>query len=100
MKKYLRYIDKKVIVNSVEEAEAFINSLHNNNDESARRIEVNDNVHRCLMGIFMTENAGKKMQTTGMGDGFIYLQKHHTQEKEQKAQREEEERQITMRCRT
>jgi hypothetical protein len=73
MKKFFVYFDKKVIINSAEEAEEFINSLTDKNEPDGRKLEVNDNVHSLLKKIYQDEQAGRKLQTTGCSpSSFIY----------------------------
>ena len=73
MKKFFVYFDKKVIIGSVEEAEAFINSLTDKNEPGGRKLEVNYNVHALLKKIYQNEEAGRKLQTTGCSpSSFIY----------------------------
>lgn len=73
MKKFFVYFDKKVIINSAEEAEEFINSLTDKNEPGGRKLEVNYNVHALLKNIYQDEQAGRKLQTTGCSPfSFIY----------------------------
>lgn len=73
MKKFFKYYNKKAILNSVEEAETWINNLHNHDNEDERNLVVNDSTHRHLVTIFLGEDEGMKMQTTGCSpDNFIY----------------------------
>lgn len=73
MKKFFVYFDKKVIIDSAEEAEKFINSLTDKNEPDGRKLEVNDNVHALLKKIYQDEQAGRKLQTTGCSpSSFIY----------------------------
>lgn len=73
MKKFFVYFDKKVIIDSAEEAEEFINSLTDKNEPGGRKLEVNDNVHALLKRIYQDEQAGRKLQTTGCSpSSFIY----------------------------
>lgn len=73
MKKFFKYYNKKAIFNSVEEAETWINELHDHDNESERSISVNDSIHCHLVNIFSKEDEGMKMQTTGCSpDNFIY----------------------------
>lgn len=73
MKKFFVYFDKKVIINSAEEAEEFINSLTDKNEPGGRKLEVNYNVHALLKKIYQDEQAGRKLQTTGCSpSSFIY----------------------------
>lgn len=73
MKKFFVYFDKKVIINSAEEAEEFINSLTDKNEPGGRKLEVNYNVHALLKNIYQDEQAGRKLQTTGCSpSSFIY----------------------------
>ena len=73
MKKFFVYFDKKVIIDSAEEAEKFINSLTDKNEPGGRKLEVNDNVHALLKKIYQDEHAGRKLQTTGCSpSSFIY----------------------------
>ena len=65
MKKFFVYFDKKVIIDSAEEAEKFINSLTDKNEPGGRKLEVNYNVHALLKKIYLDEQAGRKLQTTG-----------------------------------
>lgn len=57
MKKFFVYFDKKVIIDSAEEAEEFINSLTDKNEPGGRKLEVNDNVHSLLKKIYQDEKA-------------------------------------------
>ena len=52
MKKFFVYFDKKVIIDSAEEAEKFINSLTDKNEPGGRKLEVNYNVHALLKKIY------------------------------------------------
>lgn len=73
MKKFFVYFDKKVIIDSAEEAEEFINSLTDKNEPGGRKLEVNYNVHALLKNIYQDEQAGRKLQTTGCSpSSFIY----------------------------
>ena len=73
MKKFFVYFDKKVIIDSAEEAEKFINSLTDMNEPGGRKLEVNYNVHALLKKIYQDEQAGRKLQTTGCSPStFIY----------------------------
>lgn len=73
MKKFFVYFDKKVIIDSAEEAEEFINSLTDKNEPGGRKLEVNYNVHALLKTIYQDEQAGRKLQTTGCSpSSFIY----------------------------
>ena len=73
MKKFFVYFDKKVIINSAEEAEKFINNLTDKNEPGGRKLEVNYNVHALLKKIYQDEHAGRKLQTTGCSpSSFIY----------------------------
>ena len=73
MKKFFIYFDKKVIIDSAEEAEEFINSLTDKNEPGGRKLEVNYNVHDLLKKIYQDEQAGRKMQTTGCSpQSFIF----------------------------
>ena len=73
MKKFFVYFDKKVIIDSAEEAEKFINSLTDKNEPGGRNLEVNDNIHSLLKKIYQDEHAGRKLQTTGCSpSSFIY----------------------------
>lgn len=73
MKKFFVYFDKKVIIDSAEKAEEFINSLTDKNEPDGRKLEVNDNIHALLKKIYQDEQAGRKMQTTGCSpSSFIY----------------------------
>lgn len=73
MKKFFVYFDKKVIIDSAEEAEEFINSLTDKNEPDGRKLEVNYNVHALLKKIYQDEQAGRKLQTTGCSpSSFIY----------------------------
>lgn len=73
MKKFFVYFDKKVIIDSAEEAEEFINSLTDKNEPGGRKLEVNYNVHALLKKIYQDEQAGRKLQTTGCSpSSFIY----------------------------
>lgn len=73
MKKFFVYFDKKVIIDSAEEAEEFINSLTDKNEPGGRKLEVNYNIHALLKKIYQDEHAGRKMQTTGCSpSSFIY----------------------------
>lgn len=73
MKKFFVYFDKKVIIDSAEEAEKFINSLTDKNEPGGRKLEVNYNVHALLKKIYQDEQAGRKLQTTGCSpSSFIY----------------------------
>lgn len=73
MKKFFVYFDKKVIIDSAEEAEKFINSLTDKNEPGGRKLEVNYNVHALLKKIYQDEKAGRKLQTTGCSpSSFIY----------------------------
>lgn len=73
MKKFFVYFDKKVIIDSAEEAEKFINSLTDKNEPGGRKLEVNYNVHALLKKIYQDEHAGRKLQTTGCSpSSFIY----------------------------
>jgi hypothetical protein len=73
MKKFFKFYNKKVILNSVEEAENWINNLHDHDNENERNIVVNNNMHCHLINIFADENEGMKMQTTGCSpNSFIY----------------------------
>lgn len=73
MKKFFVYFDKKVIIDSAEEAEKFINSLTDKNEPGGRKLEVNYNVHALLKKIYQDEQAGRKLQTTGCSPlSFIY----------------------------
>ena len=73
MKKFFVYFDKKVIIDSAEEAEKFINSLTDKNEPGGRKLEVNYNVHDLLKKIYQDEQAGRKLQTTGCSpSSFIY----------------------------
>lgn len=73
MKKFFIYFDKKVIIDSAEEAEKFINSLTDKNEPGGRKLEVNYNVHALLKKIYQDEQAGRKLQTTGCSpSSFIY----------------------------
>lgn len=73
MKKFFVYFDKKVIIDSAEEAEEFINSLTDKNESGGRKLEVNYNVHALLKKIYQDEQAGRKLQTTGCSpSSFIY----------------------------
>ena len=73
MKKFFVYFDKKVIIDSAEEAEKFINSLTDKNEPGGRKLEVNYNVHALLKKIYQDEEAGRKLQTTGCRpSSFIY----------------------------
>lgn len=73
MKKFFIYFDKKVIIDSAEEAEEFINSLTDKNEPGGRKLEVNYNVHALLKKIYQDEQAGRKMQTTGCSpQSFIF----------------------------
>ena len=73
MKKFFVYFDKKVIINSAEEAEEFINSLTDKNEPGGRKLELNYNVHALLKKIYQDEEAGRKLQTTGCSpSSFIY----------------------------
>ena len=73
MKKFFVYFDKKIIINSAEEAEEFINSLTDKNEPGGRKLEVNYNVHALLKKIYQDEQAGRKLQTTGCSpSSFIY----------------------------
>ena len=65
MKKFFKYYNKKAILSSVEEAETWINNLHNHDNEDERNLVVNDSTHRHLVNIFSKEDEGMKMQTTG-----------------------------------
>ena len=65
MKKFFVYFDKKVIIDSAEEAEEFINSLTDKNEPGGRKLEVNYNVHALLKKIYQDEQAGRKLQTPG-----------------------------------
>lgn len=72
MKKFFKYYNKKAILNSVEEAETWINNLHDHDNETERVLIVNDSTHRHLVNIFSKEDKGVKMQTTGCSpDSFI-----------------------------
>lgn len=103
MKKFFKYYNKKAILNSVEEAETWINNLHNHGNEDERNLVVNDSTHRHLVNIFSKEDEGMKMQTTGCSpDSVIYCypaladstEEHEriwfTREAERKAQEQEE----------
>ena len=73
MKKFFVYFDKKVIIDSAEEAEKFISSLTDKNEPGGRKLEVNENVHALLTKIYQDEHAGRKLQTTGCSpSSFIY----------------------------
>lgn len=73
MKKFFFYYNKKAILNSVEEAETWINNLHDHDNEAERSIIVNNAIHCHLVNIFSKEDEGMKMQTTGCSpDSFIY----------------------------
>ena len=73
MKKFFVYFDKKVIIDSAEEAEKFINSLTDKNEPGGRKLEVNYNIHDLLKKIYQDEQAGRKLQTTGCSpSSFIY----------------------------
>lgn len=73
MKKFFVYFDKKVIIDSAEKAEEFLNSLTDRNEPVGRKLEVNDNVHALLKKIYQDEQAGRKLQTTGCSpSSFIY----------------------------
>ena len=73
MKKFFVYFDKKVIIDSAEEAEEFINSLTDKNEPGGRKLEVNYNIHALLKKIYQDEHAGRKLQTTGCSpSSFIY----------------------------
>lgn len=73
MKKFFVYFDKKVIIDSAEEAEKFINSLTDKNESGGRKLEVNYNIHALLKKIYQDEHAGRKLQTTGCSpSSFIY----------------------------
>lgn len=73
MKKFFVYFDKKVIIDSAEEAEKFINSLTDKNEPDGRKLEVNGNVHSLMKKIYQDEQAGRKLQTTGCSpSSFIY----------------------------
>ena len=73
MKKFFVYFDKKVIIDSAEKADEFINSLTDRNESDGRKLEVNDNVHALLKKIYQDEQAGRKLQTTGCSpSSFIY----------------------------
>lgn len=73
MKKFFVYFDKKVIIDSAEKAEEFINSLTDRNEPGGRKLEVNKNVHALLKKIYQDEQAGRKLQTTGCSpSSFIY----------------------------
>lgn len=73
MKKFFVYFDKKVIIDSSEKAEEFINSLTDKNEPGGRKLEVNYNVHALLEKIYQDEQAGQKLQTTGCSpSSFIY----------------------------
>lgn len=73
MKKFFVYFDKKVIIDSAEEAEEFINSLTDKNEPGGKKLEVNYNVHALLKKIYQDEQAGRKMQTTGCSpQSFIF----------------------------
>ena len=73
MKKFFVYFDKKVIIDSAEKAEEFINSLTDKNEPGDRKLEVNYNVHALLEKIYQDEQAGQKLQTTGCSpSSFIY----------------------------
>ena len=73
MKKFFIYFDKKVIIDSAEEAEEFINSLTDKNEPGGRKLEVNYNVHDLLKKFYQDEQAGRKMQTTGCSpQSFIF----------------------------
>lgn len=73
MKKFFVYFDKKVIIDSAEEAEKFINSLTDKNEPGGKKLEVNYNVHALLKKIYQDEQAGRKMQTTGCSpQSFIF----------------------------
>lgn len=73
MKKFFIYFDKKVIIDSAEDAEKFINSLTDKNEPGGRKLEVNYNVHALLKKIYQDEQAGRKLQTTGCSpSSFIY----------------------------
>lgn len=103
MKKFFKYYNKKAILNSVEEAETWINELHDHDNEAERSIIVNDPTHRHLVNIFSKEDEGMKMQTTGCSpDSPIYcfpaladtVEEHEklwfAREAERKAQEQEE----------
>lgn len=73
MKKFFVYFDKRVIIDSAEKAEEFINSLTDKNEPDGRKLEVNYNVHALLKKIYQDEQAGRKLQTTGCSpSSFIY----------------------------
>ena len=73
MKKFFVYFDKKVIIDSAEKAEEFINSLTDKNEPGGRKLEVNCNIHALLKKIYQDEHAGRKLQTTGCSpSSFIY----------------------------
>lgn len=73
MKKFFVYFDKKVIIDSAEKAEVFINSLTDKNEPGNRKLEVNYNVHVLLKKFYQDEQAGRKLQTTGCSpSSFIY----------------------------
>lgn len=73
MKKFFVYFDKKVIIDSAEEAEKFINSLTDKNEPGGRKLEVNYNIHDLLKNIYQDEQVGRKLQTTGCSpSSFIY----------------------------
>lgn len=73
MKKFFVYFGKKVIIDSAEKAEEFINSLTDKNEPDGRKLEVNYNVHALLKKIYQDEQAGRKLQTTGCSpSSFIY----------------------------
>jgi hypothetical protein len=73
MKKFFVYFDKKVIIDSAEKAEEFINSLTDKNEPGGRKLEVNYNIHALLKKIYQDEHAGRKLQTTGCSpSSFIY----------------------------
>lgn len=73
MKKFFVYFDKKVIIDSAEEAEKFINSLTDKNEPGGRKLKVNYNVHALLKKIYQDEQAGRKLQATGCSPAsFIY----------------------------
>jgi len=69
MRKYLKFFNKRVIVNSAKEAEQFINGLTDMNEPDGRPLVVNDNTRRQLDAIFRDENGGRKLQTTGCSSG-------------------------------
>ena len=73
MKKFFVYFEKKVIIDSAEKAEKFINSLTDKNEPGGRKLEVNYNIHALLKKIYQDEQAGRKLQTTGCSpSSFIY----------------------------